>query len=283
MDFRYWFMFPVSILIATIAMASGVEGSTFFAPIFMLVLGLPPEVAIGTGLITQAFGSAGGLQAYHRKGLIDYRLGATLLVVTIPLALAGTWLSTRIDPSVLKLLLGVGLLVISGSFLRGSKPPSDLPPSGIRLPTAGVEWRRIVPSDGNEVWYTVRNLNVGRVITGIGSLFMGMLATGLGATIGYYMLRRCRMPYTIAVATAVFVVAITALIASSSHFVRFIQTGGDSLNTVLGLVVFTIPGVLIGARLGPTAASRISSVVLERVIGVLFIFVSILMLFDVLV
>lgn len=30
MSLEYWFMFPVAIGIATIAMASGVEGATFF-------------------------------------------------------------------------------------------------------------------------------------------------------------------------------------------------------------------------------------------------------------
>ena len=46
MSLEYWFMLPVSVLIATIAMASGVEGATFFAPFFVLVLRLPPNVAI---------------------------------------------------------------------------------------------------------------------------------------------------------------------------------------------------------------------------------------------
>jgi len=34
---EYWFMLPVSVLIATIAMASGVEGATIFASFFILV------------------------------------------------------------------------------------------------------------------------------------------------------------------------------------------------------------------------------------------------------
>ncbi len=87
MSFEYWFMFPVAILVATTAMASGVEGATFFTPIFLLALGLPIEVAIGTGLITEVFGFASGIYAYNRKRLIDYRLGANLLIVTVPMAL----------------------------------------------------------------------------------------------------------------------------------------------------------------------------------------------------
>ncbi len=74
MDLQYWYMLPVAILVATTAMASGVGGATFFAPIFILGLGLSPEVAIGTGLITKVFGFASGVYAYARKHLIDYRL-----------------------------------------------------------------------------------------------------------------------------------------------------------------------------------------------------------------
>ena len=43
MTLQYWYMFPIAILIATIAMASGVGGATFFSPLFILALGLPPE------------------------------------------------------------------------------------------------------------------------------------------------------------------------------------------------------------------------------------------------
>lgn len=84
MTFEYWFMFPVSVVVAGIAMASGVEGATFFAPIFILGLGFPPEVAIGIGLITEVFGFASGLFAYIKKRLIDYKLGRSLLRVSIP-------------------------------------------------------------------------------------------------------------------------------------------------------------------------------------------------------
>ena len=60
MSIEYWYMLPVSILISTLAMASGIGGATFFSPLFMLAQGLPPSVAIGTGLITEVFGFASG-------------------------------------------------------------------------------------------------------------------------------------------------------------------------------------------------------------------------------
>ena len=118
MSLEYWFMLPISILIATVAMASGVEGATFFSPIFILALRLPPEVAIGTVLITKVFGFASGLFAYFRKRLIDYHLGASLLLATIPMAIVGTVASSLIPDVFLKVILGVGLFMVALSFLR---------------------------------------------------------------------------------------------------------------------------------------------------------------------
>ena len=56
-------MLPISVLIATTAMASGVGGATFFSPLFIVGLRLAPQVAIGTALITEVFGFACGLSA----------------------------------------------------------------------------------------------------------------------------------------------------------------------------------------------------------------------------
>lgn len=65
MSLEYWYMLPVVIFIATIAMAAGVGGATFFSPFFILALSLSPEVAIGTGLITEVFGFASGVMLTH--------------------------------------------------------------------------------------------------------------------------------------------------------------------------------------------------------------------------
>ena len=60
---EYAYLFPVSIAIATLAMASGVGGAVFFAPIFLFVLKLDPMVAVGTALLTELFGFSSGFYA----------------------------------------------------------------------------------------------------------------------------------------------------------------------------------------------------------------------------
>ena len=283
MTFQYWFMFPVAILVATTAMASGVGGATFFTPIFILALGLPPEVAIGTGLITEVFGFVSGVYAYARKRLIDYRLGANLLVATIPLSLVGTWVAGWVEPDILKVILGVGLFAVALSFLRAPERKDVVRMDEAIQREYGGERAEtcLVTAEGEQVCYTVCNRTEGGIIAGLGGLFVGMISTGLGELNGYFLLQRCRVPSKLSIATSVFVVAITALTAATGHVVHFVQTGGDALSTVFNIVIFTVPGVILGAQLGSLVANRISQHILERGLGALFILIAALTLGEV--
>lgn len=275
---QYWFMLPIAVLIATTAMASGVGGATFFSPLFILALGLPPEIAIGTGLITEVFGFASGLYAYARKRLIDYRLGMALLVATVPMALLGAWAAGRVEPDILKVVLGVGLFTIALSFLRTPEHKDVVRmDDAIQQEYGGEEAKtRLITAEDEEIRYTVCNRTEGRLIAGVGGLFVGLISTGLGELNGYFLLRRCRVPSRVSVATSVFVVAITALTASVGHLAQFVKSDVSALNTVLSLIIFTVPGVIVGGQLGSQVASRVPQRTLERVLGVLFILVAVL-------
>ena len=284
MTFEYWFMFPISILIATVAMASGVEGATFFSPLFILALRLPPEVAIGTALITEVFGFASGLFAYIRKGLIDYRLGFSLLVMTVPMAILGTVASGIIPSVYLSVILGVGLFVVALSFLR--QPHQEdvvLLDAAIDAEYGGAKAEtHLVTAGGEEISYTVCNRTEGRLIAGVGALFMGMVSTGLGEMNGFFLLQRCRVPSKVSVATSVLVVAVTALIASAGHLIQFATSGGEALPIVLSICIFFVPGVIIGGQFGSRVASMIPQRTLEISLALLFILVAALTLIQVL-
>ena len=276
MSFEYWFMLPVAVVVATIAMASGIGGATFFVPVFILALRLPPEVAIGTGLITEVFGFASGLYAYARKRLIDYRLGLTLLLATVPLALVGTWAAGWAPPSILKVILGTGLFAVALSFLRSPEGKDVVRmDAAIKEEYGGTKaTTTLVAASGETIRYRVCNRSEGMLIGGIGGLFVGLISTGLGELNGFFLLRRCRVPSKVSVATSVFVVAVTALLASIGHFVRFARSGSEVLATVLSIVVFTVPGVIVGAQLGSALANRIPQRILERSLAILLILVA---------
>lgn len=280
MTFEFWFMFPAAMAIATVAMASGVEGATFFTPLFILGLGLPAEVAVGVGLITEVFGFASGVGSYARKKLIDYRLGAHMLMVTVPLALLGTLLARYIPGEALKIMLGVGLIMIASSFLKNPDHEKvqlldqEIDERNIRIKPVTT----LTTAEGEEISYTVCNRTEGGILGGIGALFIGMLSTGLGELNGYFFLKRCKVPSKVSVATSVFIVAVTALAASGGHIYAFAHAGPDVLSLVGSIVIFTIPGVLIGGQIGPRVAAAIPERVLELALAILFIIVAVLML-----
>lgn len=273
MSAEHWFLFPVSVAIATVAMASGVEGATFFTPLFLVGLGLSPEIAIGTGLVTEVFGFASGVTAYIRRRLIDYRLAGMLLVAAVPLAILGTWLSGRANPDVLRVALGAMLVGVALTLFR-KLPPLEIWELGADVERAhrGRNGRScVVTSEGETICYTVCRRPEGMITAGVGAAFMGLLSTGLGELNGFFLLRRCRVPARVAVATSVLVVAITATVAATGHVARFVASGDGSLGTVLGLAAFTVPGVVIGGQIGPFVANRIPPRVLEVSLGVLFV------------
>lgn len=259
-------------------MASGIGGATFFAPIFILGLKLPPDVAVGVGLLTEIFGFSSGLIAYVRKRLIDYSLGRLLLVGTIPMALLGSWLSSRIAPDILKTILGMGLIGIAVSFLKAPDHQE------IARADAGIQAdSRVAPpqtcltaATGETVCYTACNRAAGMLISGVGGLFVGLISTGLGELNGYFLMRRCRVPSKVSVATSVFVVAFTAFSGAVGHMLQFLQSGSDTLTTVANIVIFTIPGVIVGAQIGAKIAGVIPPKALERGLGALFLLIAIL-------
>ena len=77
-DLTYWYLLPISIVIAAIANGAGIGGATFFSSLFVLGLGLSPQVAIGTALITEVSGFASGVSAHARARTIDWGMARAL-------------------------------------------------------------------------------------------------------------------------------------------------------------------------------------------------------------
>jgi len=280
MSLEFWYMLPIGVVIATIAMASGVGGATFFSPLFILGLGLSPELAVGSGLVVEVFGFSSGLYAYVRRKLIDYRIGGVLLSATVPAAVVGVVIAHYANADVLKIILGMGLFAVAMSFLRSPDEETREALDERAREDADTAETCLVTAEDEEICYTVCNKTEGRLISGVGGLFLGMVSSGLGELNGYFLLQRCRVPSSVSVATSVFVVAITALIASAGHVFQVAQGGLTGLTTMGNLLLFTVPGVVVGAQLGPELARRVSDRAMEIALGILFTITASLLLFE---
>ncbi|MEM9363380.1 MAG: sulfite exporter TauE/SafE family protein [Bacteroidota bacterium] len=277
---EFWYLLPIAIGISTLSMSSGIGGAVFFSPLFMIGLGLEPKIAIGAALATELFGFASGLYAYMNSKLIDYKLGMRLLVFSVPFAILGTLYGGLVPPIVLKSIFAAGLIFI-GYQLFSSWRKEEREKMNAQI---GKEFEKnyeseLTDKDGVVYRYTVCNKNMGRMFAAVGGAFVGMISVGLAELQEYHLVAKCKVPTRVAVATSIFVVVITVFFASAGHFYEFASEGGKVLEDVINLVIYTIPGVVIGGQLGPRLQKVIPADKMKVAISIIFVLVGAFMLY----
>ncbi len=279
LTFEFWYLLPVSIIIAGIAMSSGVGGAVFFSPLFILALKLDPKIAIGTALATEFFGFTSGVIAYARSKLIDFKLAGNLLMFSIPFAILGTVYSDAIPPIILKAIFAIGLILIGFQLYNAWRKEEREKKEKERQHEFYKNYEsELTDSKGNVFKYTVCNKNMGRSFAAIGGAFLGMISVGLAELQEYHLVARCKVPPPVAVGTSIFVVVITVLVASAGHFYAFFQEGPETWSKVMNLLVFTAPGVIIGGQIGAKLQSSVPEDKMKVGIAALFAVIGIFLL-----
>ncbi len=297
MDFTlYWFMFPVSICIATTAMLTGIGGAAYFMPVFLIIFPMlgpeyilaSPVAAIGVSLLTETFGFSSGFVGYFIKHLIDFRVAMALILFSVPAGIAGALLSHLANPDHLKFGYGALMLLLSVILLKGHGPEeaeTGQPTSGFWAKWLGtshyqVENRQLTDRAGNTYSYEFHRPKKGSVPLGLGGFLTGLLSVGIGEVVMPLLIKRYRFPVPVAAATSILVVIVTVMSASFTHISTLIAEGGLSA-VPWNLVCYTIPAVIIGGQIGPRLQGKVSSHAMEKVIAALFALIGIAMLLTV--
>jgi uncharacterized membrane protein YfcA len=261
-------------------MSSGISGAVFFTPLFILALKLDPRIAIGAALVTELFGFSSGLVAYYKAKLIDFRLALNLLFFSVPAAILGTIYAELAPALILKSIFAVGLIFIGIHLLSSwRKEEREKHEASIEKEFLNTYESELTDNSGKKYYYTICNKNMGRSFAAIGAAFEGMISVGLAELQAYHLIARCKVPTPIAVATSVFVVVITVLFASAGHFYEFAKEGGEVLNQVMNVIIFTIPGVIIGGQVGPKLQKVIPEDKMKVGISIAFLIIGIFMLY----
>ncbi|NKB21882.1 MAG: TSUP family transporter [Alphaproteobacteria bacterium] len=289
----YWFMFPVSICVATTAMLSGIGGAALFIPIFVIIFPiLGPEyplqtaAAIGTALMTEVFGFSSGFIGYHRKRLIDFKSAVPFLMWSVPVAIIGAVLLGYLheQDTFLKGAYAILMIVLCPIILRHSAPAENgsAPDSSDKSETQDREVRSVTDRTGRT--YTYRALKVGGLgaaTTSTGAFLTGLLGVGIGEVIMPQLVKRNHFPVAVAAATSVFMVIVTIAVASFTQVTALIAAGG--VNAIpWNLVCYTIPAVIIGGQIGPWLQGRIAQRTMEKAIAGLFGIIGVAMMWIVL-
>lgn len=281
---EFWYLLPLSIAIATLAMATGIGGAVFFSPLFMIVLDLSPHTAVGAALLTELFGFASGLFAYVRAKLIDYNLGLNLLVVSIPLSLVGAYFSDTFPDMLVKSIFGIGIIAIGTQLYtayRNEQKEREALKGELKNTPENEHGRCLVDSQGNTYRYTIKQRWLGRTFASIGGFFIGLISVGLAEILEYRLVAQCRVPPPVAVASSIFVVVITILVASGFHAYTFLtHADASTFQKVGSIVMFTIPGVVIGGQIGPLLQKHLNPDTMKLFIAGLFTVVGLFMLIN---
>ncbi|MFB6091066.1 MAG: sulfite exporter TauE/SafE family protein [Halobellus sp.] len=310
---RFWWLFPVFLIGATIVNTVGISGSALFVPflIFLFPLAaapLEPETIVKVGLISEAFGLSSSAIAFIQYGLVDRRLALTLVGGSIPFVVGGALLSFVIPEPLFHGLLGIALLAASyllfkadldheaGSEDAGEGPgetpatddaavdggqanlPNDagkLGPAGVHTDDEGNVTR--VDREGDDYRYT-RGGYVKRFLNySIGGTFQGLAGFGVGE-LGIISMLGTKVPVRVAIGTNHIVVALTAVLASLVHVFGGGLVGGHTLSlasTPWNMVVFTVPATVTGGQIAPYVSNTLETSTIKAFVGILFAIISV--------
>src|SRR6266849_5484807 len=253
---EFWFLFPLAILIAVFAMATGVSGANFWAPVYLLWLRLDPQLGFWLSLVSMIFGFSSGLTRNLRQGTVNFFLFRQYLKVVLPLTMLGALIAPSIRPRWLFLAFAVFVFVYSTRLLLG-----------------------LVRGGGDAALSKDELMHWG--VAALGGFLTGLITVGLGKLILPYCLRheRCHSPAE-AVGTTVALVFAASLCASLVRLTPpLLQVLRTDYRQLLSILLFVVPGVFIGGQLGPRVAYRFNLPSLRSLlVGVLYLISSLMFL-----
>ncbi|HPP94783.1 MAG TPA: sulfite exporter TauE/SafE family protein [Spirochaetota bacterium] len=245
MTFEYWYMFPVAIVVAILANSSGFSGGVLFQPIYNLLLNIPIQNAVATGIATETVGMTSGALRYIYYKMVDLPIGFTMVMLTIPGVVLGNHALIVINGDLLKLILGfIILFVATTQFINAVQN------------TFGTKENIPVEDIYPFMW-----------IPPLGGFFSASTGTGVCELSQPLLEKGLKLNTRRANATAI-------LIEATADWIITI------LNLQAGLIlwelwIFTGSGVIIGGQIGPYISKYLPVRILKIVFSIAVIIIGI--------
>ena len=217
-----WWVYPAALCIAALAISTGISGALFFVPFFLLVVGVSPAQAIGGGLMTMIFGTGSGAFSYVRQGVVDFTIVKSLLLVTVPFAMAGAVLALYERPRRPARPLWRDALCPGRLPSLVEPPPCPRRQANVRpvpvemQPSFHPNDTVIHARDGREYRYIRPGRTVSQALGAAGALVQGFMGAGLPEATTTQLVLRGPLPPRIAVATSVTTLTVTVFFAAPS-------------------------------------------------------------------
>ncbi len=238
-------LLPIGVAVASVAMSSGIAGSNFWIPIYLLGMGLEPRVAFWMSLLTMLFGSGSGVARNFRAGTLDLDLIRRYLPGVGAGAVLGAVLSTYLPVRSLLAAFGVFAAAYGVSLLHETVVARQ-PPETSNAPPPAKTWKGL-----------------------LAGLAQGILATGSGVVLLPELLGQSRSSRPAkAVGASVALVFAASLAAVLARIDRTLfRALVDHRAEIFAMALFVVPGVVVGGQLGPRLAARLSRRLLRGYVG----------------
>ena len=232
--FHYCFLLPVGVCIAVLVMSAGVSGAALWVPVYLLWLRLGAPLAFWLGLFTMLFGFGSGVYRNWRDRTYNGRLVKRFLAASVPAAFIGGWCAALVNERLLIMLFGTFLLVYSGAIAvrtmsdTSSTKRHDSVDYSVALAGGALTGLISIGVESLAMPTVFRHRSVRTPGEGIGSLVMIIFFTSLAATVG-----RLRP--------------------------SFIAELHRQLASLLAVMLWAAPAVVLGGQIGPRLAQKLTS------------------------
>jgi uncharacterized protein len=246
----------------------GVGGGIILVPLLTLFLGVPVHAAVAISLLGVIAVSTTASASYLGSGLVDRRVGLTLLVATALGGIAGGYIAGYLDARVLSALFGVVLVLVAIQMARGRGRDATAlagAPQGLDFDSSYVE-----PTTRERVDYRVRRIREGTFVSLFAGALSGLLGVGGGIVNVPTMNVLMGIPIRVATTTSTYMLGATAAASAILYLAR-----GEVDFTLAGPVVI---GVFVGGQLGTRLQRRVPQQALIVAFIVLALFFAVQML-----
>lgn len=227
-------------------------------PLLVIGFHVPLNIAVGSVLVA-LFPSALISTIYNaKKNLIDYKTGLLLEVPTAFGTVFGSYLSVLIPIFILEVIFGVFVVYLGINFVFKSY---DSKPKNIK-DSIFYKLNRIGPSVIRKTGYGAYRVSfmLALVFGIMAGTMAGLFGIGGGFLKVPIMVGVFSTPAQVASATGLFMIVITSLTGSISHY--FLG------NIHFGYAVPVVIGFVIGAIAGNSLSAMLDEHILKRLIGI---------------
>ncbi len=252
----------------------GVGGGFLMTP-FLIFMGLPPAVAVGTQANQLVAASLSGVLGHMKRGDVDFRMGGVMLSGSILGSIIGVFIFRMLQhfgqidlviPVLYVFLLGgMGVMMLKesiSSLLKRkdvepdasklhSHPFFQTLPCKVRFPRSRLYISALIPAG----------------IGFVGGILVSILGVGGGFLMVPAMIYILGMPTLLVAGTSLFQIMITTIVTTIMH-----ATTSHTVDLVLAFML--IVGGVFGAQFGVRVARRIRGVYVRGILAVILLLVA---------